>query len=67
MDTVKIKDEEELIRDKESNAVLNSSLSSLEQYKARRERERQKDNELESLRNEVKEMRELLNKMINRD
>jgi predicted nuclease with TOPRIM domain len=67
MDTVKIKDEEELVRDKDSNAVLNSSLSSLDNYRARRDMARKKDNEFESLKNDVKEIKELLQKMLNRD
>lgn len=61
---VKIKDEENLVRDKESNAILNSSLSSLENYKARRESLRNKDKELQSLKDEVKEIKQLLKKLI---
>ena len=53
MNEVKIKDEDSLIRDTDSNAVLNSSLSSLENYKARREMMRKKDNEIESLKEDV--------------
>jgi len=61
---VKIKDEENLVRDKESNAILNSNLSSLENYKARRESLRNKDKELQSLKDEVKEIKQLLKKLI---
>ena len=64
MSIVKIKDEEELVRDQNSNAVLNSSLSSLEQYRARRNRERQKDEELQSLKNDINEIKQLLKKLI---
>jgi len=66
MNEVKIKDEDSLIRDTDSNAVLNSSLSSLENYKARREMMRKKDNEIESLKEDVKEIKQLLKELIGR-
>jgi len=66
MNEVKIKDEDNLIRDTDSNAVLNSSLSSLENYKARREMLRKKDNEIESLKEDVKEIKQLLKELIGR-
>jgi len=66
MNEVKIKDEDGLVRDTNSNAVLNSSLSSLENYKARREMLRKKDNEIESLKEDVKEIKQLLKELIGR-
>ena len=66
MNEVKIKDEDGLVRDTETNAVLNSSLSSLENYKARREMMRKKENEIESLKEDVKEIKQLLKELIGR-
>jgi len=66
MNTIKIKDEDSLVRDRDSNAVLNHSLSSLEQYKARRNMMRKKDNEIESLKEDVKEIKQLLKELIGR-
>lgn len=67
MTKVKIENHEELVRDVETQAVLNIDSSSLSQYRARRDQERKKAKELEHLKTEVSEIKELLYQLINRD
>jgi len=64
MKTLKIKDEEELVRDTDTQAVLNSNLSSLEKYKARRDKEREMNNDVQTLKQDMKEIKELLQQLI---
>ena len=64
MKTLKIKDEEELIRDVKTQAVLNSNMSSLEKYKARRNKEREMNDDVQTLKNDMKEIKELLQQLI---
>ena len=64
MKTLKIKDEEELIKDVKTQAVLNSNMSSLEKYKARRNKEREMNDDVQTLKNDMKEIKELLQQLI---
>ena len=64
MKTLKIKDEEELIRDTNTQAVLNSNMSSLEKYKARRDKDREMNDDVQTLKNDMKEIKELLQQLI---
>ena len=64
MKTLKIKDEEELVRDTDTQAVLNSNMSSLEKYRARRDKEREMNNDVQSLKKDMKEIKELLQQLI---
>ena len=64
MKKIKVKDNEGLVRDSESNAVLNVNLSALEAYKKRRDQELQKDKELSSLREEVTELKEMVKQFL---
>lgn len=51
-----------MIRDNKSNALLNTDLKELNNYKIQRNRERK----LENLRHEVTEIRTLINRVIDR-
>ena len=64
MKTLKIKDNEELVRDVNTQAVLNSNMSSLEKYKARRNKEREMNDDVQTLKNDMKEIKELLQQLI---
>lgn len=63
----KIVDNENLVRDMKSNAVLNTDMTALEKYRARREIERQKAEEFETLKHDVSEIKQLLQQLVNRD
>lgn len=61
---VKVKDNEDLVRDTQTKAVLNTDLTSLQAYKQRRDALRKKDTELESLKNEVSELKQLVQNLL---
>jgi len=63
----KIKDNEKLVRDATSNAILNTDMSSLEQYRARRDSAAEQQKEFETLKKEVSEIKQLLFQLVNRD
>jgi len=67
MNTLKITDEEELIRDVDTRAVLNSNMSSLEKYKARRNKEREMNDDVQNLKQDVSEIKSLLKQLLNRE
>jgi predicted transcriptional regulator len=64
---LKIENEETLIRDTKSNAVLNSDMSALQQYRARRNKDLQLRNDVEDLKQDMSEIKELLQQLVNRD
>jgi len=64
---VKIKDNEDLVRDQNSSAVLNVDTDALSKYKARREQQRKKDREIEDLKRDVSEIKSLLLQMIDKE
>lgn len=64
---VKIQDHEELIRDNNSSAVLNVDNQALEQYKARRKKQREKNEEIENLKQDVSEIKSLLYKLLEKE
>jgi len=67
MKAVKIKDNEDLIRDTKSNAVLNTDMSSLEKYRARRNKERQMSSDVDELKQRMTNIEQLLQQLVNRE
>jgi len=67
MEVLKIKDNETLVRDTKSNAVLNTDMSSLEKYRARRDKERQMSSDVEELKQRMSNIESLLHQLVNRE
>jgi hypothetical protein len=61
---VKVENHDNLVRDTKTKAVLNTDMTSLQAYKQRRESLRKKDKDLESLKNEVSELKDLVQKLL---
>ena len=61
---LKVKDHEHLVKDTETKAVLNTDLTSLEAYRVHRNKQRQKDNEIETLKEDVKEIKDILQLLV---
>jgi hypothetical protein len=61
---LKVKDHENLVKDTETKAVLNTDLTSLQAYRAHRNKQRQKDNEIETLKEDVKEIKDILQLLV---
>lgn len=66
MDKLKIVDNENLVRDVRSQAVLNTDMTALEKYRAKRKRDNEISHSLEevkSLKDEVAELKEMLTQL----
>ena len=61
---LKVKDHENLVKDTETKAVLNTDLTSLQAYRAHRNKQRQKDGEIERLKEDVKEIKDILQLLV---
>jgi len=67
MNHVKVKDAEELVRDINSSAILNTDNNSLKSYKMKRKRETQIDTMLiehEELKKDINEIKNLLRSLV---
>jgi len=70
MTYVKIEDNEDLVRDKETNAVLNVDNQALANYRAQRARQREINGSLgkiKELESDVDEIKSLLYKLLDRE
>lgn len=61
---LKVKDHENLVKDTVTKAVLNTDLTSLEAYRAQRNKQIQKDNDIERLKEDVKEIKDILQLLV---
>lgn len=61
---VKVENHENLVKDTETKAVLNTDLTSLEAYRAHRQKQRQKDNEVKTIRQELDEIKAVLHLLV---
>ena len=60
----KVKDHLGLARDMQTGAIININKDSIEAARKRKLERRKKDNELENLKNEVGDIKNMLNKLI---
>ncbi len=63
----KIVDNETLVRDTKTNAVLNTDMTALEKYRARREKDRKMAEDVEMLKDKMTNIESLLQQLVNRD
>lgn len=64
MEYMKVKDHPGLVRDPESQAILNINKTEIEIARERKKLRKQKEQEFETLKDEVGEIKELLLKLI---
>ena len=64
---MKVKDNEDLVRDKNNSAILNVDADALSKYKMRREQERKRNEEIDELKKDVSEIKSLLLQMIDKE
>lgn len=65
-----IENNEDLVRDVESNAILNADITSLQNYKKNRKKQKQmnaKLEEIEGMKKDINDIKSLLLKIIERD
>ena len=63
----KVKNEETLRRDSTNSAILETDMNSLELYKRRREQVKQKDKEIQEMREEIANLKDLVHSLINKE
>ena len=63
----KVENEETLRRDSESSAILETDMNSLELYRRRREQVKQKDKEIQEMREEIANLKDLVHSLINKE
>jgi len=61
---IKVEGHPNLVRDKNSGVILNINKSELNANRIRKEKQREKDNEIEQLKNDVSEIKSMLNKLV---
>ena len=62
-----IKEDNNLVRDENTNAVLNTNINGLEAYKLQRDKQRKVDNvvsDVENLKNDLKDIKNMLEKIL---
>ena len=64
MNYLKVKGHENLVRDKDTNVIININRSEIEQAKKRKAERIKKEQELNNLKNEVSEIKSMLTKVI---
>ena len=67
MNKLKIKDHDDLVRDVESNAVINTNQTALENYRNKRKAKREMINDVTNLKNDVQEIKELLQQLLEKN
>tara|TARA_B100002019_G_scaffold236736_1_gene211374 strand:+ start:409 stop:642 length:234 start_codon:yes stop_codon:yes gene_type:complete len=63
----KVKNEETLRRDSTNSAILETDMNSLELYRRRREQVKQKDKEIQEMREEISNLKDLVYSLINKE
>lgn len=63
----KVENEETLRRDSNNSAILETDMNSLELYRRRREQAKQKDKEIQEMREEIANLRDLVQQLINKE
>lgn len=64
MDKLKIVDNEDLVRDVQTNAVINTSKSSLEAYRQKRDAQRTLVQDIDGLKSEMADIKQLLQQLL---
>ena len=63
----KVENEETLRRDSKNSAILETDMNSLELYRRRREQVKQKDKEIQEMREEIANLKDLVHSLINKE
>ena len=63
----KVENEETLRRDSTNSAILETDMNSLELYRRRREQVKQKDKEIQEMREEISNLKDLVHSLINKE
>ena len=65
MKIVPVKDEPQLVRDMENQAILNTDSAALHAYKKRRDKIRSMETDINSMKEDLSEIKQLLTRLLN--
>ena len=63
----KVENEETLRRDSTNSAILETDMNSLELYRRRREQVKQKDKQIQEMKEEISNLKDLVYSLINKE
>lgn len=65
-DHIKVEDHVGLVRDRTTRAILNINKNEIREAKLRKEVRKQKEQELDDIKNELRDLKEIVHKLIER-
>ena len=63
---IKIENEQDLVKDRDTGAVLNTNLDSLSAYKSKRKKDLEMNNKIEKLESDIGDIKTMLKELINK-
>jgi hypothetical protein len=62
----KIEGEQDLVKDKETGAILNTNMDSLSAYKQKRKKDIEQKNRIDKIENDIGDIKSMLKELINK-
>ena len=63
---IKIENEQDLVKDRDTGAVLNTNLDSLSAYKSKRKKDLEMNNKIKKLESDIGDIKTMLKELINK-
>jgi len=63
---IKIENEQDLVKDSETGAILNTNLDSLSAYKAKRKRDAEMQNRVDKMESDIGDIKSMLKELLNK-
>ena len=64
---IKIEGEQDLVKDKETGAILNTNMDSLSAYKQKRQKDIEQKNRIDKMENDIGDIKSMLKELINKE
>ena len=63
---IKIENEQDLVKDSDTGAILNTNLDSLSAYKAKRKKDAEMQNRVDKIENDIGDIKSMLKELLNK-
>ena len=63
---IKIENEQDLVKDGDTGAILNTNLDSLSAYKAKRKKDAEMQNRVDKMENDIGDIKSMLKELLNK-
>ena len=63
---IKIENEQDLVKDSDTGAILNTNLDSLSAYKAKRQKDLDQKNRIDRMENDIGDIKSMLKELLNK-